>query len=45
MIRRFELITEDFTKENGMLTQTLKLKRNAVLARWKENLENLYARK
>ncbi len=44
-IRRFELIEEDFTKENGLLTQTLKVKRNAVVARWKANLDELYVRK
>jgi len=32
--RRFHFVTEDFTVANGLLTQTLKLKRKAVLERF-----------
>tara|TARA_B100000963_G_scaffold138658_1_gene120686 strand:- start:149 stop:1894 length:1746 start_codon:yes stop_codon:yes gene_type:complete len=41
-VRRFKLIKEEFTIENGMLTPTLKLKRKIILQRYKEDLENLY---
>jgi long-chain acyl-CoA synthetase len=46
--RRFEkpavvvLTVEDFTIESGLLTPTLKLKRGAVIDRYKEQLEKLY---
>jgi long-chain acyl-CoA synthetase len=36
------LISEDFTVENGMLTQSLKLKRRAVLERYRPLLDALY---
>jgi len=42
-IKKFALIADDFTQENGMLTPTLKLKRRNVLARWGSEIEKLYA--
>lgn len=42
-IKRFALLAEDFTQENGMLTPKLSLKRRAVLARWQGELDCLYA--
>jgi long-chain acyl-CoA synthetase len=39
----FELLAEPFTTEAGLLTPTLKVKRNAVLARYKGKIEGLYA--
>jgi long-chain acyl-CoA synthetase len=36
------LVDEDFTLQNGMLTQTLKLKRREVLKRYGEAIEGLY---
>lgn len=36
--RRFHFVEEDFTVANGLLTQTLKLKRRAVLERFQEVL-------
>ena len=41
-IRKFKLITQDFTIENRMLTPTLKLKRKEILKNYKQELENLY---
>ncbi|MBD1148983.1 long-chain fatty acid--CoA ligase [Pelagibacterales bacterium SAG-MED30] len=41
-VKKFKLIKEEFTIENGMLTPTLKLKRNKILEKYKENLEKLY---
>ena len=41
-VKRFKLITEEFTIENGMLTPTLKLKRKKILEKYKEDLEKLY---
>ncbi|MBD1134803.1 long-chain fatty acid--CoA ligase [Pelagibacterales bacterium SAG-MED47] len=41
-VKKFKLITEEFTIENGMLTPTLKLKRKKILNKYKEDLEKLY---
>ena len=41
-VKKFKLIKEEFTIENGMLTPTLKLKRKKILEQYKENLEKLY---
>jgi long-chain acyl-CoA synthetase len=41
--RAFELILEDFTSENGLLTPTLKLKRVKVLEKHRDALERPYA--
>ena len=41
-VKKFKLIKEEFTIENGMLTPTLKLKRKKILERYKEELEKLY---
>ncbi len=41
-VKKFKLIKEEFTIENGMLTPTLKLKRNKILEKYKEDLEKLY---
>jgi long-chain acyl-CoA synthetase len=41
-IRSFVLVQDDFTQENGILSQTLKVKRREVMARWGGNLESLY---
>ncbi len=41
-IKKFKLIKEEFTIENGMLTPTLKLKRKKILEKYKEDLENFY---
>jgi len=41
-VKKFKLINEEFTIENGMLTPTLKLKRKIILKKYKEDLEKLY---
>ena len=41
-VKKFKLITEEFTIDNGMLTPTLKLKRKNILQKYKEDLEKLY---
>ncbi|MCF2141112.1 MAG: AMP-binding protein [Candidatus Lokiarchaeota archaeon] len=40
--KKFAFLTEDFTLENKMLTQTMKLKRRTVLDRYKNLIESLY---
>ncbi|MBN2168429.1 MAG: AMP-binding protein [Actinobacteria bacterium] len=40
--KSYHLLTEDFTVENGLLTQTLKLKRNKVYEKYREEIETLY---
>ena len=41
-IKKFVLIHDEFTIENGMLTPTLKLKRKEIIKNYKQQLENLY---
>jgi long-chain acyl-CoA synthetase len=41
-IKKFIVIDEEFTIDNGMLTPTLKLKRKEIIKNYKQQLENLY---
>jgi len=41
-IKKFILINNEFTIDNGMLTPTLKLKRKEIIKNYKQKLENLY---
>jgi long-chain acyl-CoA synthetase len=41
-IRKFEVMPEPFTIENGMLTPTLKPRRPIIIERFKDKLEGLY---
>ena len=41
-IKKFQLIHENFSIENGLLTPTMKVKRNKVIAKYKNILENFY---
>lgn len=41
-VKRFFLISEDFSIENGILTPTLKIKRKVVEERYKKEIDNLY---
>ena len=41
-IKKFHLIEENFTIENGLLTPTMKVKRNKVISKYKNILENFY---
>jgi long-chain acyl-CoA synthetase len=42
-IKRFALLAEDFTFDNGTLTFTMKLKRRVVEKRYRDKIEHLYA--
>jgi long-chain acyl-CoA synthetase len=42
-IKRFALLPEDFTYDNGSLTFTLKLKRRVVEQKYRDVIESLYA--
>ena len=41
-IKKFKLIEDEFTIDNGMMTPTLKLKRKKIIEKYKQDLENLY---
>jgi len=41
-IKKFHLINENFSIENGLLTPTMKVKRNKVIAKYKNILEKFY---
>ena len=41
-IKKFNLINENFSIENGLLTPTMKVKRNKVIAKYQNALENFY---
>ena len=41
-IKKFYLINENFSIENGLLTPTMKVKRNKVVEKYKNILENFY---
>ena len=40
--QKYLFIAEDFTVDNGMLTQTMKLKRSIAMKKYGEQLQNLY---
>ena len=41
-IKKFELINENFSIENGLLTPTMKVKRKKVIEKYKNVIENFY---
>ena len=41
-IKKFRIIDENFSIENGLLTPTMKIKRNKINEKYKNILENLY---
>ena len=41
-IKKFQLINENFSIENGLLTPTMKIRRNKVIVKYKNTLENFY---
>jgi len=41
-IKKFRLINENFSIENGLLTPTMKVKRNKVITKYKNILEDFY---
>jgi long-chain acyl-CoA synthetase len=42
-VKRFTLITESFSPENGLLTPTLKLRRGQIVEHFAEEIEDLFA--
>lgn len=42
-IKKFAILDEDFTVENGLLTPTMKMKRKAIVARHLSVIESLYS--
>jgi long-chain acyl-CoA synthetase len=42
-IRRFRLLDEDFTEQNGLLTPSLKMRRDRIVATYARQLDELYA--
>ena len=43
-IKKFYILNDDFTEESGELTPTMKVKRNVVVERYADALEQLYSR-
>jgi long-chain acyl-CoA synthetase len=43
-IRKFTVLADDFTEENGYLTPSLKLKRNLVMRDYTTEVEALYSK-
>ena len=41
-IKRIQLIDENFSIENGLMTPTMKVKRKKVIEKYKDQLEKLY---
>ena len=41
-VKKFYIIEENFTIENGLLTPTMKIKRSKVIAKYKNILESFY---
>lgn len=41
-IKQFELLTDEWTTENGLLTATMKLKRKVLRDKYKEIIDNFY---
>lgn len=44
-IKRFRLVTDDWTPQSGELSPTLKLKRNIIATQYKEIIAEIYSRK
>ncbi len=43
-VRKFRILTDDWTEETGHLTPSLKLRRSAVMRDFRSDLEALYDR-
>lgn len=44
-IRKFEVLPGDFTEENGMLTPSMKVRREVVLKNFADVVDRIYAAK
>ena len=42
-IKKFELVPDEWTVKNGLLTPTLKIKRNKVAERYQAEIDSLFA--
>ncbi|MFV2196161.1 AMP-dependent synthetase/ligase [Nocardiopsis sp. LOL_012] len=42
-IKKFRILSSDFTEENGALTASLKVKRHVVNKTWSQEIEDIYA--
>ena len=42
-IKKFKLIDDEFTIDNGLMTPTLKLKRKKIIEKYEQDLEKLYS--
>ena len=40
--RRFSIVAEDFSVENGLLTPKLSMKRNVIVERYIDDIESMY---
>jgi len=40
--RKYYFVTDDFTLENGLLTQTMKIKRKAIYKKYSEDIKKMY---
>ena len=41
-IKRFELVADEWTIQNGLLTPTLKVKRNHAIEKYKELIDKMF---
>ena len=41
-VKKFKLMPEEFTEENGELTPTLKLKRKVITSKYQKDIDALY---
>ena len=44
-IKQFEVLSENFTTDNGMMSQTSKIKRNKVFEKYKATIESMFDKK
>ena len=44
-IRQFEVIKDNFSMENGMMSQTAKMKRNNIFEKYKSIISNMFSKK
>lgn len=44
-VKQFEILNDPFTMDNGMLTQSAKIKRNTVFEKYKDVISNMFANK